>query len=182
MTAPSMIFLIDDDEQYTRVLKRRFEQHTNLQVQCFPRASEALQFNANMSVSGILLDMMMQEETGLDFIEPLQARFSPVHLIVMTGYASIATTVTAMKRGATDYVAKPIAFKPLLAKLALSNKSNAETQSPAPAPLTAAQIEWEHIQRVLADNQGNISRTAEALGMHRRSLQRKLQKHSPLKQ
>ena len=182
MTAPSLILLIDDDEQYTRVLKRRFEQHTNLQVQCFSRASEALQFNANVPVTGILLDMMMQEETGLDFVEPLQARFSPVHLIVMTGYASIATTVTAMKRGATDYVAKPIAFKALLAKLALSNKSNAETQSPAPAPLTAAQIEWEHIQRVLADNQGNISRTAEALGMHRRSLQRKLQKHSPLKQ
>lgn len=182
MTAPSLILLIDDDEQYTRVLKRRFEQHTNLQVQCFTRASEALQFSANMPVSGILLDMMMQEETGLDFVEPLQARFSPVHLIVMTGYASIATTVTAMKRGATDYVAKPITFKALLAKLALSNESNTETQSPAPAPLTTAQIEWEHIQRVLADNQGNISRTAEALGMHRRSLQRKLQKHSPLKQ
>lgn len=180
MTAPSLILLIDDDEQYTRVLKRRFEQHTNLQVQCFTRASEALQFSANVPVSGILLDMMMQEETGLDFVEPLQARFSPVHLIVMTGYASIATTVTAMKRGATDYVAKPIAFKELLAKLALSNESNTETQSPA--PLTTAQIEWEHIQRVLADNQGNISRTAEALGMHRRSLQRKLQKHSPLKQ
>lgn len=182
MTAPSLILLIDDDEQYTRVLKRRFEQHTNLQVQCFTRASEALQFSANVPVSGILLDMMMQEETGLDFVEPLQARFSPVHLIVMTGYASIATTVTAMKRGATDYVAKPITFKALLAKLALSNESNTETQSPAPAPLTTAQIEWEHIQRVLADNQGNISRTAEALGMHRRSLQRKLQKHSPLKQ
>ena len=182
MTAPSLILLIDDDEQYTRVLKRRFEQHTDLQVQCFTRASEALQFSANMPVSGILLDMMMQEETGLDFVEPLQARFSPVHLIVMTGYASIATTVTAMKRGATDYVAKPITFKALLAKLALSNESNTETQSPAPAPLTTAQIEWEHIQRVLADNQGNISRTAEALGMHRRSLQRKLQKHSPLKQ
>ena len=182
MTAPSLILLIDDDEQYTRVLKRRFEQHTNLQVQCFTRASEALQFSANVPVSGILLDMMMQEETGLDFVEPLQARFSPVHLIVMTGYASIATTVTAMKRGATDYVAKPITFKALLAKLALSNESNTETQSPAPAPLTTAQIEWEHIQRVLTDNQGNISRTAEALGMHRRSLQRKLQKHSPLKQ
>ncbi len=182
MTAPSLILLIDDDEQYTRVLKRRFEQHTNLQVQCFTRASEALQFSANVPVSGILLDMMMQEETGLDFVEPLQARFSPVHLIVMTGYASIATTVTAMKRGATDYVAKPITFKALLAKLALSNESNTETQTPAPAPLTTAQIEWEHIQRVLADNQGNISRTAEALGMHRRSLQRKLQKHSPLKQ
>lgn len=182
MTAPSLILLIDDNEQYTRVLKRRFEQHTNLQVQCFTRASEALQFSANVPVSGILLDMMMQEETGLDFVEPLQARFSPVHLIVMTGYASIATTVTAMKRGATDYVAKPITFKALLAKLALSNESNTETQSPAPAPLTTAQIEWEHIQRVLADNQGNISRTAEALGMHRRSLQRKLQKHSPLKQ
>ncbi len=182
MTAPSLILLIDDDEQYTRVLKRRFEQHTNLQVQCFTRASEALQFSANVPVSGILLDMMMQEETGLDFEEPLQTRFSPVHLIVMTGYASIATTVTAMKRGATDYVAKPITFKALLAKLALSNESNTETQTPAPAPLTTAQIEWEHIQRVLADNQGNISRTAEALGMHRRSLQRKLQKHSPLKQ
>ena len=182
MTAPSLILLIDDDEQYTRVLKRRFEQHTNLQVQCFTRASEALQFSANVPVSGILLDMMMQEETGLDFVEPLRAQFSPVHLIVMTGYASIATTVTAMKRGATDYVAKPITFKALLAKLALSNENNTETQTPAPAPLTTAQIEWEHIQRVLADNQGNISRTAEALGMHRRSLQRKLQKHSPLKQ
>lgn len=179
MTPPSLLLIIDDDENYTRVLKRRFEQSTNLQVKCFTRATEALTFNTSSPVFGVLLDMMMEDETGLDYVASLQDTFSPEHLIIMTGYASIATTVTAMKRGATDYVAKPIAFKELLQKLALKTENTGEV---APtSPLTAAQIEWEHIQRVLADNQGNISRTAEALGMHRRSLQRKLQKHSPLK-
>lgn len=180
MTAPSLLLIVDDDEHYTRVLKRRFEQSTDLQIMCFQRASEALTFTASSPVFGILLDMMMEDETGLDYVSALRAAFNPEHLIIMTGYASIATTVTAMKRGATDYVAKPITFKELLQKLALKAE-NAGEVAPT-SPLTAAQIEWEHIQRVLADNQGNISRTAEALGMHRRSLQRKLQKHSPLKQ
>ncbi|MFS1703588.1 response regulator [Aestuariibacter sp. GS-14] len=180
MTTPILLLIIDDDENYTRILKRRFEQVTDLQLMCFKRASEALKFTPASPVFGILLDMMMEDETGLDFVAPLQTHFTPQHLIIMTGYASIATTVTAIKRGATDYVAKPIAFKALLEKLGLVTGDN--TSSIVPAPLTAAQLEWEHIQRVLTDHQGNITRAAEALGMHRRSLQRKLQKYSPLKQ
>ena len=175
MTKP--IIIIDDDLRLTSVLARRFNATGKFSVTTFSQASEALAASPQACFA-ILLDMMIGDELGLDFISALKAHYAPEHLIIMTGYASIATTVTAMKRGATDYLAKPASFSELLAKL---EGSPGTTENVEHRPLTAAQAEWEHIQRILEENDGNISRTAEALGMHRRSLQRKLQKHSPTK-
>jgi len=96
--------------------------------------------------------------------------------VVLTGYASIATTVEAMKRGATDYLTKPVGTNELLRRF---TNEKLELHDTSINRLTPTQIEWEHIQRVLADNQGNVSKTARELGMHRRTLQRKLSKRSP---
>jgi len=98
-------------------------------------------------------------------------------LLVLTGYASIATTVQAIKLGADDYLAKPVNVDSILSAL----QFNTEAVPAAPVqeeftPLTVDRLEWEHIQRVLAEHQGNISSTARALNMHRRTLQRKLMK------
>ncbi|NVK54830.1 MAG: response regulator [Alteromonadaceae bacterium] len=172
------LLIIDDDQRLTEVLQRRFLATGEFEVIVFNQASEALKA-PQVKCFGILLDMMIGNELGLDYISALKEHFNPEHLIVMTGYASIATTVTAMKRGATDYLAKPASFAELRKKL--QNNNNEEEPLSGLQHLTAAQVEWEHIQRVLNENNGNVSRTAESLGMHRRSLQRKLQKFSPTK-
>lgn len=171
------LIIIDDDDRLTATLARRFLATGDYQVTTFAQASEALAA-PKQPCYGILLDMMIGDELGLDFVSALQAHYTPTHLILMTGYASIATTVTAMKRGATDYLAKPTSFNELLARL---DGQPLNESIGSHKPLTTAQAEWEHIQRVLSEHDGNISKTAEALGMHRRSLQRKLQKHSPTK-
>ena len=172
------LIIIDDDARLSEVLARRFTKATSHKVHTFTRASLALEAPLK-DVDAILLDMMLEnDEIGLGYVEALAERFSPEHLIVMTGYASIATTVAAIKKGATDYVAKPVGFQELLRRLHLDAKDS----EPTLTPMTTAQVEWEHVQRVLHANGGNISATAKALGIHRRTLQRKLQKLSPSKQ
>lgn len=174
------VLLIDDDERLTRVLARRFNATERFNAEVFLSVKAALDA-APMPVYAIFLDMMLEDEVGLDYVEALNDKYAPEHLIIMTGYASIATTVAAMKKGATDYIAKPVGFQELLARLGTEHEVE-PVSSPELKPMTAAQVEWEHIQRVLAAHDGNISRTADALGMHRRSLQRKLQKYSPSKE
>jgi two-component system response regulator RegA len=171
------VVVIDDDEVFIGVLQRRLQQSGQFNVDVYTSIAQAL-MRPTSAEHGILLDMMLTEGSGLDGIEPLKAKFNPKHLIMLSGYASIATTVEAMRRGATDFIAKPVGLQELLQRLQNSPSDNDITQA---KPMTKAQAEWEHIQRVLLVHQGNISATAEALGMHRRSLQRKLQKHSPNK-
>ncbi|MDF1764393.1 MAG: response regulator [Oleibacter sp.] len=193
----SRLIIIDDDDTFRDVLQRRLEQYTDFKIESFASAQSALSqsllldehdtlpTSVQTPVHAILLDMMMNGESGLDAIVELTNRFSPTHLIILTGYASIATTVEAMRRGATDYITKPVGLQELLTRIGCGKKntqSEASTFVADAKPMTPAQVEWEHIQRVLLENNNNVSATAEALGMHRRSLQRKLQKFSPNKQ
>ena len=94
---------------------------------------------------------------------------------MLTGYASIPTTVKALKLGAADFLAKPVGSREVLAAMA------GETGEPAAPerPISLRRLEWEHIQRVLADHNGNVSLAAKSLNLHRRSLQRKLRKRAP---
>ncbi|MEQ3694939.1 MAG: response regulator [Thalassolituus sp.] len=180
--ATKALIIIDDDNTFREVLQRRLAQHTDYQIQAYASSQDALAVEPPSSTHVVLLDMMLEDESGLDAIIAMKQHFSPAHLIMLTGYASIATTVEAMRRGATDYIAKPVGLQELIqrisdgAVISLGSHTLEEAK-----PMTPAQVEWEHIQRVLLENEGNISATAEALGMHRRSLQRKLQKHSPSK-
>ncbi|QSX32269.1 response regulator [Shewanella avicenniae] len=169
------ILIIDDDETYLAVLKRRLLNATAFEVDICSSIKQALALSHD-SVYAILLDMMLDHESGLDGIQALKQRFHPQHLIMLTGYASVATTVEAMKRGATDYLAKPVGLIELVQRLQNTPQPIAE-----PLPMTPSQVEWEHIQRVLLAHDGNISATAKALGLHRRTLQRKLQKYAPIR-
>jgi len=167
------LLIVDDDESFCKILQRRLEHH-GLNIEKAHSAEQSLKFEGPFD--GILLDMMLGNDNGLAIIQPLINKYSPKHLIVLTGYASIATTVEAMKRGATDYLTKPVATEELLQRF---TNALVNLDTPSGSRLTPGQIEWEHIQRVLKDNQGNISKTARELGMHRRTLQRKLAKRSP---
>jgi len=112
----------------------------------------------------------------LNILPDLRAVLPDARIVVLTGYASIATAVLAVKQGADDYLPKPVDLNHVLAAFSnrpTSDLSSAETMSPK-------RVEWEHIQRVLAEEDGNVSRAARRLGMHRRTLQRKLGKRSPL--
>ncbi|WP_158771031.1 response regulator transcription factor [Paraglaciecola sp. L1A13] len=171
------LILIDDDNAFLTVLQRRLQQTGLFTVNTYTNVNDALTEPSSIT-HGILLDMMLGGKSGLDSIVALKTHYQPTHLIMLTGYASIATTVEAMRRGATDYITKPVGFQELVQRF--QNVSHARNVPPA-KPMTPAQVEWEHIQRVLLNHNGNISATAEALGMHRRSLQRKLQKFSPSK-
>ncbi|MCL1075069.1 response regulator transcription factor [Shewanella dokdonensis] len=169
------IIVIDDDVSYLQVLQRRLQHAGAYEVSIFTSATAALQ-QPVQQIDAILLDMMLEQASGLDAIPALKKHFNPTQFIMLTGYASIATTVEAMRRGATDYLAKPVGLNEILQRLQGSNNANFVADG---KPLTPAQVEWEHIQRTLLDHAGNISATAKALGLHRRTLQRKLQKHSP---
>lgn len=121
-----------------------------------------------------LLDLNLAGSSGLKLIEAVQRVNAECTIVVLTGYASISTAVDAIKLGARQYFAKPVEVEAIVKALLEDQEPDADA---APdETLSVPRMEWEHIQRVLADNDGNVSATARALKMHRRTLQRKLGK------
>ncbi|MCC5826177.1 response regulator [Alkalimonas sp.] len=170
------LVLVDDDEVLLRTLARRFEQ-TGFQVVTFAKPCLAEQLIAEQA-DAYLLDLRFASQSGLQFIEPLRNALPACRIVLLTGYGSIANAVQAVKLGADDYLTKPLDFQQL--QQVLCGKScEAPAGKPGDSLLSTEQLEWEHIQRVLAEHHGNISQTARSLGMHRRTLQRKLQKRRP---
>lgn len=167
------LVLVDDDEVLLRTLARRFEQAGFLVVTfALPCKAEQL---INEQADAYLLDLRFASQSGLSFIEPLREALPQCRIVMLTGYGSIANAVQAVKLGADDYLTKPVDFQQLRQVLCGELVGTVE---PAEM-LTPEQLEWEHIQRVLAEHHGNISQTARSLGMHRRTLQRKLLKRRP---
>ena len=167
------ILLVDDDDTFTSVMRRGFERR-GFTVRCCNNALEAVTVCAEYRPSHILLDLNMPEVSGLVALPQLMQASPAAKLVVLTGYSSIATAVEATKAGATDYLCKPASIDEVLSAFAGPDPG---TKVSIPSdPISVERLEWEHIQRVLNDNDGNISATARALDMHRRTLQRKLQK------
>ena len=178
MGKPALL-LIDDDALFLRTLGGALERK-GYAVRTAETGEGALAAVSDAPAGVIFLDLMLGEQSSLPLIEPLLAACPGARLIMLTGYASVATTVAAMRLGATDYLAKPVGLGEVLNALGDGTprrETGAEEAPPQPIPL--ARVEWEHIQRVLADHDGNISAAARALGVHRRSLQRKLAKRPP---
>jgi len=123
-----------------------------------------------------VVDLRMPGESGLELISYLMGKFPEIEVIMLTGYGSIPTAVDAVHRGAKNYLTKPVDADEILAAF---EGEEAEKKAEGNVP-SLALVEWEYIQRVLADCQGNISEAARRLGIHRRSLQRKLLKMQPL--
>ena len=172
--------LLDDDEILLRTLQRRFTAAGH-QVQTFSTPPELPELLAT-AADVWLIDLRFGDTSGLNYIAPLRAALPDCRILLLTGFASIATAVQAVKLGADDYLTKPVDFAVLLQALTDEHTQPvADEQHGADHEtlLSADQMEWEHIQRVLAQQDGNISQTARLLGMHRRTLQRKLLKHRP---
>jgi two-component system response regulator RegA len=123
-----------------------------------------------------VVDLRIGTGSGLTLIPLLTRGPRPARTVVLTGYGSIATAVEAVKLGASQYLTKPADIEAIVAALTAPDAPAPGPLPDTPRPLSVKRVEWEHIQRVLTENQGNISATARALGVHRRTLQRKLQK------
>ena len=173
-----LALVVDDDEVFRTRLRRALA-HRNWEASAVENAREALAFALDRSPDLVLLDLRMPGTPGLDIIEELRAADSSTTIIVLTGYGSIPTAISAVKRGADHYLSKPVDADQILAVYeALRSHPDKEPEPPDSVP-SLARVEWEHMQRVISDCGGNISQAARLLGIHRRSLQRKLSKYPP---
>jgi two-component system response regulator RegA len=124
-----------------------------------------------------VVDLRLGARSGLDVVRALVELDPSTVIVVLTGYGSIATALEAVRLGATHYLTKPADVDEILASFERARGAAEAAAVPAPATPSLARVEWEHISRVLADCGGNISQAARVLGIHRRSLQRKLAKY-----
>ncbi len=177
-TATRPLLLVDDDVTFVRVLARALVSR-GFEVISATHFDEARALTRRHHPRYCVLDLKLGEENGLRLIPELHQLVPDMRVLLLTGYASIATAVEAIKRGAHDYLAKPVDADAVVRALLDSDNADEDNEPPdAPeAPLALRRLEWEHIQRVLTECDGNISGTARRLGMHRRTLQRKLSKH-----
>jgi two-component system, response regulator RegA len=172
------LLVVDDDASFCQVLMRALTRR-QLRVACAHDLDSALKLAIELRPRRALVDLKLADTSGLQVISALKEQLPGIAIVMLTGYSSIATAVEAVKRGATNYLCKPVGADEILEAFALAN---IEAPPPAPSqPLSVDRLEWEHIQKVLLEHEGNISATARALGMHRRTLQRKLQKR-PVRQ
>lgn len=169
--------VVDDDPVFNRVLSKALE-NRDFNVLSAHSLSEAESAIQTQTPDYATIDLKLEQDSGLQLIPLLRKRFPEINMLVLTGYASIPTTVEAIKLGANNYLCKPANTSEILQALSNSEEQKVEPTAAEATPLSVEQMEWEHIQRVLSDNNDNISATARVLGMHRRTLQRKLQKHT----
>ena len=167
------LLLVDDDEIFLSVLSRAMSRR-GFEVFSSASIADAVEKAARRVPAMAVVDLKLENESGLDLIPRLIEINPEMNIIVLTGYSSIATAVTAIKRGAADYLSKPVTASDVAR--ALSGDRPGEDQTEDFSPMSVERVEWEHIQKVLKENDGNISATARSLGMYRRTLQRKLAK------
>lgn len=171
------LLLVDDNEQFRQTMVRAFSRR-GWEVVAAANIDEALVLADDQAPGRALVDLNLDGSAtiGLELIPRLLEAVPEMRVVVLTGYASIATAVRAIRLGATHYLAKPIEVDEILA--AFEQTHGSATTPLAPSPMSVNQLEWEHLQRTLLDHDGNISAAARALNLHRRSLQRKLRKHA----
>lgn len=169
--------LVDDDPLYLRTLQRTLARR-GLETLTADSGAAALALATATPPDYALIDLKLGDESGLALIQPLRAIRADMRILLVTGYASIATAVEAIKLGADDYLPKPATVQMILRALSLeadSAEDDDATELPdAMTPLS--RLQWEHIQQAMHETGGNVSAAARLLGMHRRSLQRKLAK------
>ena len=169
------ILLVDDDRVLRERLARALRDRGYL-VQTAGDVDEALAKLAGEFPDRAIVDLRMPGRSGLELVQELLARSPEMKVVVLTGYGSIAGAVDAMRIGAANYLSKPADADDILAAFDPLPLEGPEEGVEAPS---LARAEWEHINRVLLDCDGNISEAARRLGLHRRSLQRKLAKIPP---
>lgn len=177
------LLLLEDDITLAKVTKKAIERrdYDVVHVQNLQQAEDAI---SSKKFDLAVLDLKLEDETSLSFIPALRESNPEIKALVLTAYASIATAVEAVKLGANNYLPKPASVTEILSALGESEDESpredavlgVEIDVDSEQVLSPKRLEWEQIQRVLLKNDGNISATARELNMHRRTLQRKLQK------
>ncbi len=171
---PSLL-LVDDDEPFVRRLSRAMEKRGFI-VRSALTVTEGKQLVETSAPGYAVIDLRLEDGTGLEVVELIRTKRPDARIIVLTGYGAIATAVTAVKMGATDYLSKPSDAQDVMNALLASR----EQKPPPPEnPMSADRVKWEHIQRIFELCDRNVSETARRLNMHRRTLQRILAKRSP---
>ena len=174
----SHILLVEDDEVFAEVISRALS-NRGYEVAHAQDNEQAKQLIGSCSYNYAILDLNLGGETSLELIPRLKQSAVAIRILMLTGYASIATAVEAIKLGADNYLSKPADADEILGALLSEDQLHLkiDSQQSPMEHMSVRRLEWEHIQKVLQENGGNISATARQLKMHRRTLQRKLQKH-----
>ena len=168
------LLLVDDDQDFLNALEPAMRKRGFL-VSLANSAESAFELAKNDPPEFAVVDLKMSGNSGLVLVRQLASLNAGTRIVVLTGFASVTTAVEAIKLGATHYLAKPVDADEIVA--AFEKQTGDDEVELASNPLPIERLEWEHIQRVLAEHDGNISATARSLNMHRRTLQRKLNKH-----
>lgn len=169
------MLLVEDDEVFAQVICRAMRQR-GYEIQHACSLEDGMHAINTGCYDHAVLDLNLGGHSSLPLIPMLKERNPDMQILVLTGYASIATAVDAIKLGASNYLAKPADADEILAALVQSSEPQPDQGPSIQEPMSVRRLEWEHIQKVLKENDGNISETARQLKMHRRTLQRKLQK------
>ena len=169
------LLLVDDDEAWLNHLAKAMKQR-GFDVCTALSITEATIKIATVRPSYAVVDLRLEDGSGLEIVQQLRDMRHDVRIVMLTGYGNIATTVAAVKMGAVDYLAKPADVDEIESALLVTK---GKKPSPPPHPMSANRVRWEHIQRVYELCDRNISETARRLNMHRRTLQRILAKHAP---
>ncbi|MCA9512247.1 MAG: response regulator [Myxococcota bacterium] len=169
------LLVLEDDERLRGALVRALAKRGYEVEQAAELAALASVDGARLD--GAIVDLALPDGSGIDAIRALSAANPALRIVVLTGYGSIASAVDAVRGGAVDYLTKPADVDQILA--VLDPGAAAREPARALAPPSLGRVEWEHIQRVLHDCDGNVTRAAKALGIHRRTLQRKLAYRPP---
>jgi two-component system response regulator RegA len=170
--------IVDDDQIFRNRLSKAFSDR-GWDAHAAEDGASALALAGLHEPDLILVDLRLPGMGGLDIVRELRTLDETSCVVMLTGYGSIATAVAATKLGASHYLSKPVDADQIIAAYqSLSGEGGIATETDGDVP-SLARVEWEHIQRVLADCDGNVSKAAKLLGLHRRSLQRKLFKYPP---
>ena len=167
------LLLVDDDETFCKVLKSALEKR-NYDVVMATTVADGLFMAEKHIPEYAVIDLRIGYESGLELVKKLISLDDNTRIVMLTGFASIATAVEAIKLGAIHYLTKPANADEIVTAL---NKNDGDSSVLiSENPLSIKRLEWEHLQKVLMQHDGNISAAARALNMHRRTLQRKLDK------
>ncbi|KAJ57219.1 chemotaxis protein CheY [Actibacterium mucosum KCTC 23349] len=168
------LLLVDDDEPFVRRLARAMEKR-GFETETAESVAQGKAIGTARPPAYAVVDLRLEDGNGLEVVELLREKRPDARIVVLTGYGAIATAVSAVKMGATDYLAKPADANDITAALL----SVGDAPPPPENPMSADRVRWEHIQRVYELCDRNVSETARRLNMHRRTLQRILAKRSP---
>lgn len=172
------MLVVDDDDVFRTRLAQALRDR-GYDVREAPTCDAAIAHARAESPELVLVDLRLPDGSGLEVVRALVALDPLTRIVVLTSYGSIATALDAVKLGAVHYLTKPADVDDILAAFNRAEGPPVTLARVPDDPLSLARVEWEHLSRVLADCGGNISEAARRLGMHRRSLQRKLSKYPP---